>query len=174
MKFFSIFICFIFFSNFIFAHGPSRQKVIKKVELDANQAMTWEIVSNFSDFSWHPDLIKQNSSGNDIGSTRELVFKDNLNIKHSLEKLNSERKMISWRIIDSDKTIMPVNSYSATLTVSPHKEDQNKSMLVYKSAFYRGFMGNDPPEELNDENSKKKVMIFVDKAIEGLKNKVQQ
>ena len=62
---------------------------------------------------------------------------------------------------------MPVNSYSATLKVDISKESANKTTLTYKSAFYRGFMGNDPPEDLNDENSKKKVIDFVDKAIEG-------
>jgi hypothetical protein len=30
-------------------------------------------------------------------------------------------------------------------------------------------MGNDPPEELNDENSKKKVQEFIKKSLEGLK-----
>ena len=30
-------------------------------------------------------------------------------------------------------------------------------------------MGNDPPEELNDENSKKKVKSFIIRSLEGLK-----
>ena len=33
-----------------------------------------------------------------------------------------------------------------------------KQKVSYKSGFYRGFMGNDPPEELNDENSKLKFI----------------
>jgi hypothetical protein len=31
-------------------------------------------------------------------------------------------------------------------------------------------MGNDPPEQLNDENSKKKVSIFIKNSLEGLKS----
>ena len=31
------------------------------------------------------------------------------------------------------------------------------------------FMGNDPPAELNDENSKKKVQQFIKKSLMGLK-----
>ena len=36
-----------------------------------------------------------------------------------------------------------------------------KQKVLYKTGFYRGFMGNDPPPELNDENSKKLVKKFV-------------
>ena len=42
--------------------------------------------------------------------------------------------------------------------------------LTTKLDFYRGFMGNDPPEELNDENSKKKVSNFIINSLKGLKN----
>ena len=168
------FLIIVFFSvNSLLAHGPSRQKVIKKIELNANPEKVWKIIGNFSDFSWHQDLTNQISSGSEVGSTRELTFKNKHNIKQSLEKLNITKKMISWRIITSDNEIMPVNSYSATLTIKPIEENKNKSILTYRAAFYRGFMGNDPPEELNDLNSKKKVTLFVEKAIEGLKNKIQ-
>ena len=32
-------------------------------------------------------------------------------------------------------------------------------------------MGNDPPEKLNDENSKQKVIDFIEKGLNGLKSK---
>ena len=47
--------------------------------------------------------------------------------------------------------------------------DNNKTKVSYKSGFYRGFMGNDPPEELNDENSKLKVTKFIEGNLKGLK-----
>ena len=66
--------------------------------------------------------------------------------------------MVNWRIIETDNKVLPVNSYSAKIFVKP---GDNKTKVIYKSGFYRGFMGNDPPAELNDENSKKKVKIFI-------------
>ena len=39
-------------------------------------------------------------------------------------------------------------------------QSDGSTEVNYKAGFYRGFMGNDPPEELNDENSKKKVSNF--------------
>ena len=35
-------------------------------------------------------------------------------------------------------------------------------------------MGNDPPEELNDENSKKKVKEFISTALKNLKTKLEK
>ena len=61
---------------------------------------------------------------------------------------------------------MPVNSYQATLIL---KDLNGKTEVTYKAGFYRGFMGNDPPEELNDVNSKKKAKEFVLKSLSGLK-----
>ena len=46
--------------------------------------------------------------------------------------------------------------------------------VTYKAGFYRGFMGNDPPEELNDTNSKKKVSEFIMKSLNGLKEIVEK
>ena len=78
------------------------------------------------------------------------------------------KKLISWRIIETSNEIMPVNSYAAKIFV---KESENGRTIVnYKAGFYRGFMGNDPPEQLNDENSKKKVSIFIKNSLEGLKS----
>ena len=41
-----------------FAHGPSRQKVVEKIEIDAPAAKVWEIVGNFQDWNWHPAIAK--------------------------------------------------------------------------------------------------------------------
>ena len=63
---------------------------------------------------------------------------------------------------------MPVNSYAAKIFVKT--SDNGKTIVNYKAGFYRGFMGNDPPEPLNDENSKKKVSIFIKNSLKGLKS----
>jgi len=79
--------------------------------------------------------------------------------------------MVNWRIIETDNKVLPVNSYSAKIFV---KESDNKTKVIYKSGFYRGFMGNDPPSELNDENSKKKVKIFIVENLNGLKKIIEK
>ena len=78
--------------------------------------------------------------------------------------------MINWRVIETDNSILPVNSYAAKVFV---KEKDGKTQVLYKSGFYRGFMGNDPPLELNDETSKRLVTEFILNNLKGLKNIIE-
>ena len=175
MRVFFLTFAFIIFANYnIQAHGPSRQKVVQKIELNASPEKVWEIISDFTKFSWNEDVINVFSSGKEIGSKRELTFANEKKISHSLEKFDEKKRKITWRIIETNNDILPVNSYSAMLMVTEKKGEKNKSVLMYKAAFYRGFMGNDPPENLNDENSKKKVISFVKKNISGIKSIVEK
>ena len=175
MRYFSLVFVFVLFVNQnIHAHGPSRQKVVQKIELNASPEEVWKIISDFTKFNFNKDVISVSSSGKEIGSKRELIFSDKKKISHSLEKFDETKRKITWRIIETDNDILPVNSYSAMLMVTEKKGVKNKSVLMYKAAFYRGFMGNDPPENLNDENSKKKVISFVKKNISGIKSIVEK
>ena len=175
MRFFSLIFVFVLFTNHtIHAHGPSRQKVVQKIELNSSPDEVWKVISDFTKFSFNKDVINVSSSGKEIGSKRELTFSNKKKISHSLEKFDETKRKITWRIIETDNDILPVNSYSAMLMVTEKKGVKNKSVLMYKAAFYRGFMGNDPPENLNDENSKKKVITFVKKNISGIKSIVEK
>ena len=156
-----------FVAQSVNAHGPSRQKVVEKVEISASPDKIWEIVKNFSDFSWNPMVKSASQEGSGVGSTRILKFDGDATITQALEKLVPEKKLISWRVKESVNEILAVNSYSAIIMVG--SEENSKTTVTYKAAFYRGFMGNDPPEELNDANSKKKVIRFIKAGLEGLK-----
>lgn len=153
------------------AHGPSRQKVVQKIEINGNLSDVWEIVSNFSDFTWSTMVSSSESDGNDIGAIRTVKSKNGSIFSQTLEKLNNEKKLISWRIKDTDQKLLPVNSYQATIVAN---ENNGIVEVTYKAGFYRGFMGNDPPEELNDVNSKRKVYEFIDASLKSLKDKIEK
>ena len=160
------FMC-LFFSESALGHGPSRQKVSEKIIINASPEKVWEIVSNFSDFTWNTEVKSSKSNDNKIGSLRTLTLNNNQQITQSLEKLDPDKRKISWRVQQASDISLPVNSYQATLII---KDKEGKTEITYKAGFYRGFMGNDPPEELNDENSKKKVKLFIESALKGLKS----
>jgi hypothetical protein len=40
------------------AHGPSRQKVVDTIEINAPAEKVWAVVSNYKDFTWHPEIAK--------------------------------------------------------------------------------------------------------------------
>ena len=58
------FVCF--FSGSVLAHGPSRQKVSEKIIINASPEKVWEIVSNFSDFTWNNEVISSKSIDNKV------------------------------------------------------------------------------------------------------------
>jgi hypothetical protein len=46
------------FPTLAMAHGPSRQKLIESVEINAPAEKVWAKIGNFQDMSWHPAVEK--------------------------------------------------------------------------------------------------------------------
>jgi carbon monoxide dehydrogenase subunit G len=131
------------------AHGPTRQKLTKDIEIDAPAAKVWEIIGDFQDMSWHP-AVKETTGegGNGIDATRVLDLGGGATISEFLYKYNAEKMSYSYRISEVDVAVLPVNNYSSTLSVKETGDGTSK--VTWKGAFYRGYMLNDPPEELNE------------------------
>jgi hypothetical protein len=154
-----------------FAHGPSRQKVVEKIEIDAPADKVWAIVGNFQDMSWHPAIAKtEGSGGSDTGAKRKLTLKSGGEIEESVVKLDAAGKSLSYKIDNVDVKVVPVNNYASTISV---KEEGGKSVVEWKGAFYRGFMNNDPPPELSDEAALKAITDFYKAGLAALKTKAE-
>ena len=44
------------FSTKVEAHGPSRQKVSEKIEVNADFGKVWNIVKDFKNFKWNSEI----------------------------------------------------------------------------------------------------------------------
>lgn len=153
------------------AHGPSRQKVAEKIEIDAPAAKVWAIVGNFQDLGWHPAVAKtEGTGGNAVGAKRTLTLKSGGTIDESIVKYDAEGMSIKYQIDKVDPKVLPVNDYSSTISV---KEEGGKSTVEWKGAFYRGFMNNDPPPELSDEAALKAVTDVYKGGLAALKAKAE-
>lgn len=154
------------------AHGPSRQKVTKTIEINAAPAKVWAIIKNFNDMSWHPAIEKTEGKGdNAIDATRVLTLKGGGTIDEVLYKYSEEKMSYSYRITNVDVKVLPINNYSSHLTVSA--VDGGKTSVQWKGAFYRGFQNNDPPPELSDEAAVKAVTGVYVSGLEALKKKAE-
>jgi hypothetical protein len=155
-----------------FAHGPSRQKVTEKVEINAPAAKVWAVVGNFQDMSWLPGVVKTEGTGGNTPeqAKRKLILKDGGAIDETLTKYDADGLSISYKIDQVDPKVLPVNNYAATISV---KEEGGKSVVEWKGAFYRGFMNNDPPPELSDEAALKAVTEIYKAGLASLKAKVE-
>jgi len=154
-----------------FAHGPTRQKVTEAVEINAPPEKVWEVIGNFQDMSWHPAVAKQEGKGgNAVDATRLLTLKSGGTIAEKLIKYDKDKKLYKYEITDVDVKVLPVKNYSSMLSV---KGDGGKSTVEWRGAFYRGYMLNDPPPELNDEAARKAVTGVYRGGLDALKEKLE-
>ncbi len=154
------------------AHGPTRQKVKHSVTINASPDKVWDAIKNFGDLNWHPAVEKtEGKGGNEVDATRVLTLKGGATIDEILYNYSDEDKSYSYRITKVDVKVLPVNNYSSTISVS--EADGGKATVTWKGAFYRGYMNNDPPEELNDAAAKKAVMGIYTSGLEALKKKIE-
>ncbi len=155
----------------VFAHGPSRQKV--KVERDINASATdvWEIVGDFSALDkWLPPVEKCEivmGENNKPDAIRMLTV-GNSSIQEKLKSLNEKKRVLKYKIVKGDLSILPVSNYSATIAV---KDNGNGgTIVIWKGAFYRGYQNNDPPPELDDKTAIAAVNALYNLGLDNLKN----
>ncbi len=153
------------------AHGPTRQKVVSKIEINAPVDKVWAAVGNFQDMSWHPAIAKtEGEGGNEAGATRTLTLDKGGTIAEKLTKYDAEGRSIGYEITDVDVAVVPVTNYSAHLTVTGTAE---KSIVEWRSAFYRGFVNNDPPPDLSDEAAVAAITGIFESGLGALKTKLE-
>ncbi len=153
------------------AHGPSRQKVVSKIEINAPVDKVWEVIGNFQDMSWHPAFAKtEGEGGNEDGAKRTLTTKDGGKIFEKIIKRDNEARALSYEITEVDVKVVPVTNYASTISVVGTAE---KSIVEWRSAFYRGFVNNDPPPELSDEAAVKAISGVYESGLGALKAKLE-
>lgn len=157
------------------AHGPTRQKVTEKIEINAPVSKVWALISDFAGAaSWLP-MVERSSGegGNEPGATRTLVLGPDAQIIELLKKYDADAMMYKYRIPDKthDVKILPVTNYSSTIKVT---EKGSGSLVTWKAGFYRGYPNNDPPEELNDEAAVKAVTGVYKAGLANLKKLAEQ
>lgn len=158
-------------SSTAFAHGPTRQKVAEKVEINAPADKVWAVIGNFQDMSWHPSIEKtEGSGGNDANATRVLTLKSGGELHETLLSNDPAKMIYKYELPKVDVKVLPVNNYSSNLSV---KAEGDKSIVEWKGAFYRGFMNNDPPPELSDDAAKKAVTDVYRTGLDALKKKLE-
>lgn len=174
-------LAFGFVSGAAEAHGPTRQKVIETVTINATPDKVWKVMGNFQDMSWLPAVKSTTGTGgnsidpknddNEVAK-RTLTLQDGGKVEEGLYKYDATEHTYSYRIDKVDVKVFPVNDYSSTIKVEP-TPDGKGSVVTWRGAFYRGFMNNDPPPGLDDASSKAAVQKLYRSGLDNLKKKVE-
>ena len=184
MKKISLFVSLIlvFFTAAATAHGPVRGKLTLTTTIDAPADKVWDVISNYDDMSWHPSITGVKADkGNNKGSVRVLTLKGGGTITEELKKHDADKMSYKYKITemskvktiqhagqDEDIPVLPVENYQATITV---KAKGDKSVVTWVATYYRGYVNNNPPEELNEEAADKAVTAVLTDGLNSLAEK---
>ncbi len=161
-----------FCSGPVLAHGPSRQKVQEAIQIDAPPTKVWAIIKDFDALSkWLPPVASSVADkGNEVGSSRTVVLKGlgGPTFVEVLDKYDDAAHSYKYEIPKVDPKILPVNDYTSTISVVDN--GKGGSVVLWQGAFYRGYMLNDPPPELNDAASVGAVVMVYRAGLENLKS----
>lgn len=175
MKKISLFVSLIalFVTGSAFGHGPVRAKMTATIVIDAPADKVWEVIKNYDDMSWHPAIESVAcEEGNKKGSERVLTLKEGGTLTEVLKAYKGDKMSYKYKITemstsgtvhhagqDEDIPVLPVANYAATISV---KDKGGKSEVKWVATYYRAYVNNNPPEELNEEaadEAVKKVLI---------------
>ena len=185
MKKISLLAFFLFlFSAVSYAHGPVRGKMTATVDIEAPAAEVWEVIKNFDDMSWHPGIKSTDATGgNEKGATRVLTMAGGGTITEFLKKYDAAKMSYTYKITDmsvvktiqhsgqdEDIPVLAVDNYQGKLTV---KKKGNASVVIWVATYYRGYMNNNPPVELNEETADEQVTAVLKAGLTSLLHKFE-
>lgn len=169
------------FSALANAHGPVRGKMTATVTIDAPAADIWAVIQNYGDMSWHPAIKSVSGGDNKKGSVRVLTLANGGTITEELKAYKADKMTYKYKITDmsSVKTIqhagqdenvpvLPVENYAATIMV---KEKGGSSIVTWIATYYRAYVNNNPPEELNEEAADAAVTAVLTDGLTSLAEK---
>ncbi len=144
-----------------FAHGPTRQKAVESIEIDAPPAKVWALLKDWGGMAtWHPAIAEVNVNGTE----RILNLKGGGKVVEELEAVDDASMSLRYRMKDPGP--VPVNNYSAQMSVAAVG---TKTMVNWKGAFYRAFLNNDPPAGQDDAAAVTAITGIYKSGLENLK-----
>ncbi|MDP2903695.1 MAG: SRPBCC family protein [Methylovulum sp.] len=162
------------------AHGPVRQKAEEDITINAPAEKVWSLIKNYDDMSWLPAIKSTTAdNGNNKGSIRVLTLKDGGTITEELKKYDDKKRSYAYKITEMStlKTIthsgaeekvpvFPVDNYAASIELEAKGDI---TVVAWKAGYYRAYMNNNPPEEMNEEAANSAVTAILKSGLANLK-----
>lgn len=173
----------LMFTGIVNAHGPVRGKLTATITIDAPAAKVWEVIKNYDDMSWHPGIKSVKGDGsNNKGAVRTLTLANGGTITEELKSHDDKKMAYKYKITEMSSTgtikhagqdeeipVLPVGNYAAEISVA---DKGGKAEVEWVATYYRAYVNNNPPAELNEEAADKAVTEVLTKGLEALAKKV--
>lgn len=166
---------FLLFPLTSLAHGPTPQKGLESITINAPVDAVWDVIKQFDAIaSWHPDVKASSGDGkNASDGIRTITLQNDGQLIESLDYYSDKDHEYNYRLKTENVTAIPVSSYTTNLQVKAG-DDAKTSVVTFKSRFYRGDTGNAPPESQNDAAAVKAMEAFFKNGLAGLKQKLEK
>lgn len=172
----------LMFTGLANAHGPVRAKMTATIVIDAPPAKVWEIIKNYNDMSWHPAIKSVKGGDNNKGSVRVLTLANGGTITEELKSHDDAKFSYKYKITDLSSTgtikhsgqdeeipVLPVGNYAAELSVN---DTAGKAEVEWVATYYRAYVNNNPPAELNEEAADNAVKEVLTTGLTAIAKKV--
>lgn len=150
------------------AHGPTPQKADESIVINASIKEIWAVLKDFDQIStWHPDVKSSVGDGkNKSDSIRSMTLSSGGIIEESLDYYSDKDHEYNYRLKSENTDVLPISSHTSAIQLIA---EGDKTLVKWKSRFYRGDTGNSPSEKLNDESAVKAMKQFIKNGLDGLK-----
>ncbi|MGY6274855.1 SRPBCC family protein [Methylomonas sp. MgM2] len=172
----------LLFTGIVNAHGPVRGKMTAIITIDAPAAKVWDVIKDYNDMSWHPSIKSVEGGSNEKGSVRKLTLTNGGTITEELKSYDAKKMAYKYKITDMSSTgtikhagqdeeipVLPVGNYAAEISVS---DKGGKAEVEWVATYYRAYVNNNPPAELNEEAADKAVTAVLTTGLEALDKKL--
>lgn len=171
-------VCFIPMSAF--AHGPSPQKVVKEVTIQAEPAKVWALVKDFGAIqTWHPDVVSVKTDTRTDAETgaallhREVVLKNGNAFLEKLREVNDASMKIDYKMLEAKESTIPVSNYRTVMQVKAGATAQ-ESIVTITARFYNKANSMEAPPGQDNPTANKAINELYDAAAIGLKKALEK
>ena len=172
----------LLFTGVVYAHGPVRAKTTATATINASADQVWDVIKNYDDMSWLPSVESTKADkGNKKGSVRVLTLKNGGTITEKLKDYKADKMSYKYKITkmssvgtvhhsgqDESIPVLPVDNYAATLSI---KDKGGKAEVTWVATYYRAYVNNNPPAEMNEEAADKAVTAVLTDGLTSLAQK---
>lgn len=107
------------------------EKVNVSGTIPASANEVWKLVSDFGELNQFVEAVEKcTSDRTGVGAVRTLTLQDGGIVKEKLQSLDNENRELTYTI---EKSPMPIDNYTGTMTVKELKE--NQSEFTWSSEF---------------------------------------
>lgn len=161
------------------AHGPSGQKVEKKIEINADASKVWALAKDFGAIGkWHPDVTdvkledRSDAETNKMLPHRLVKLKNGTSFLEKLRETNDAEMKLDYKMVDGPDSTIAVSNYRTVLQV---KQGSNgKSVLTLTARFYNKANTMEAPPGADNPAANKAINELYDAAAIGLKRALEK